>query len=237
MNSKKRALVIGGGGEIGKAIVAAFVSRGFHVDATFTEESDASTLASGDGFVLDVTKSERVTEFFDRYLDENELDALVYNAGANRSALVVSMTDEDWNHVISVNLNGAFFVTRSVLPHFLARKSGRIVLMSSLSRSGAAGSAAYSASKAGLVGLSGTIAKEYGSKGVRCNVVAPGFVESGMTAELPAQLREFWESNCPTRRFCTPAEVAGPIVQLCGDDFTFVNGAVIPITGGLEWLP
>ena len=148
------------------------------------------------------------------------------------------MSDEEWNEVISANLSGPFFVTRAFLMHFLGVKGGRIINISSLAQDGASGQANYAASKAGLIGLSKSIAREYGPKNITCNVVTVGLVETDMVKDnLADKLSDVWMEYCPMKRLGTPEEIASLVHYLVSKDAGFINGEVIRVAGGLTYVP
>jgi NAD(P)-dependent dehydrogenase (short-subunit alcohol dehydrogenase family) len=152
------------------------------------------------------------------------------------------MSDEDWRLVLDTNLSGSFFVARSFLPTFLAHGRGRFIFISSIAAGGLSGQANYAASKAGLSGLSGALAKEYGRKGITSNVIVPGFFETDMTREtMSAQQKSFWLQFCPLGRMGhlgergAGGEIAGMVLFLASAEAAFVNGQAISVTGGLDW--
>jgi NAD(P)-dependent dehydrogenase (short-subunit alcohol dehydrogenase family) len=150
--------------------------------------------------------------------------------------MAATMPDEDWQAVIDTNLSGAFYVARHFLPALFG--GGRIVFVSSISRLGTSGQANYAASKAGLIGLSGTLAKEYGRKGVTSNVIVPGVFDTDLTrGALSDELRDFWRRYCPSPRGGDLRDVSSLVLFLASDAAAFVNGQVIPVTGGLDWTP
>jgi 3-oxoacyl-[acyl-carrier protein] reductase len=154
------------------------------------------------------------------------------------NGLAYALTDDDWKTVIDTNLTGSFFVCRAFLPEMVARRAGRIVLVSSVTAGGASGQAAYAASKAGLHGLAATLAKEYGAKGVTANAVAPGYFDTDMTREgMSSDLSAYAREYCPVKRLGALPELTRTILFLCGPDAGYINGAVVPVTGGLDWAP
>ncbi|MBS1647040.1 MAG: SDR family oxidoreductase [Bacteroidetes bacterium] len=189
------------------------------------------------GYQLNVRYNEQVLDVVDSVLmDFDTIDVVVNNAGINRNNLAFSMTDEEWDDVIGTNLSGTFYVMRAFLPEFLSKRKGRFISLSSIAKDGLSGQANYAASKAGLIGLSRTIAKEYGSKGITSNVVAPGMFETDMVKEnLSSALRGFWIQHCPTKRLGHLEEVAEVILFLGTDAASFVNGQTIEVNGGLDW--
>jgi 3-oxoacyl-[acyl-carrier protein] reductase len=159
---------------------------------------------------------------------------LVANAGITRDTLLLRMSEDDWADVIDTNLSGAFRVVRRVARDMLRQRRGRIVLVSSVvALSGSAGQVNYAASKSGLVGLARSVARELGSRGITANVVAPGFVETDMTASLDDQTRAAYREQVPLGRFADPDEVARVIRWVASEDAGYVTGAVIPVDGGL----
>ncbi len=201
----------------------------------------AVTARSGEGpagsltVIADVTDAESI----DRAFTEVEaalgpVEVLVANAGITRDTLLMRMSEDDFTAVIDTNLSGAFRVVKRASKGMLKARFGRIILVSSVvGLLGSAGQVNYSASKSGLIGLARSVTRELGSRGITANVVAPGFIETDMTAELPAEQQEAYLKQIPAGRFASPAEVAKTIVWLASDDAGYISGAVIPVDGGL----
>lgn len=240
--------ITGGSRGIGRNIAMTALERGHDVAFTYQNpETDVDALlreaaerAPGricKAYHLDVRNADQVAEVAEAVaFDFETVDAVVNNAGINRNGLAFSMSNDDWHDVIQTNLSGSFYVIREFLPLFLANKKGRFINLSSIAKGGVVGQANYSASKAGLVGLSGTIAKEYGPKGITSNVVVPGVFETDMTAQsLSDDLRNFWLLHCPLRRTGRLEELSETVLFLASDAASFVNGQVINVTGGLDW--
>lgn len=247
---KRTVFVTGGSRGIGRALVAELAEQGYNVAFTYNSNREmADTLISEisarvpeakvAAYQLDVRNSAQVDDVADQVLNDFDgVYAVIPNAGVSLNNLVYSMTDEDWDFVISTNLTGTFYVCRAFLPEMVANKVGRIVMLSSVTAPGAAGQAAYAASKSGLQGLCGSIAREYGPKGVTANLVLPGYFETDMTkAELSERNFRFAVDFGPLRRGGTLDELAKTISFLISDASGFITGESIRVAGGLEWVP
>ncbi len=187
------------------------------------------------GYACDVSDSEAVKGMFD-YAKEKfgRVDILVNNAGITRDMLLMKMTEDEWDSVLDINLKGVFNCTKAVIRPMMKNRWGRIVNISSIiGLIGNPGQANYVASKAGMIGFSKSVAKEVGKKGITCNVVAPGFIESDMTAALSDDLKAKYLEGIPVNRFGQAADVAKAVVFLAGDDSSFITGQVINVDGGM----
>ncbi len=232
MSTPRTVLITGGNRGIGYAIAEEFVAAGHRV---------AVTARSGEGPSGSLTVRADVTDAaaLDAAFTEVEqklgpVEVVVANAGITRDMLLLRMTDTDFDEVVDTNLGGAFRVVKRASKGMLKVKFGRIILVSSVvGLLGGAGQVNYSASKAGLVGMARSITRELGSRGITANVVAPGFIETDMTAELPEAQQAEYKKSIPAGRFASPGEVAKVIVWLAGDDAGYISGAVIPVDGGL----
>ena len=148
------------------------------------------------------------------------------------------MENDEWDEVIATNLSGPFYTCRSFLMHFVSNRAGRIVNISSLAQDGCSGQANYAASKAGLIGLSRTLGKEYGPKGITCNVVTVGYVQTDMTKDnLAEALHDFWMQHCPLKRTGSGGDIANAVFFLCSEQGAFINGEVLRVSGGLTYAP
>jgi 3-oxoacyl-[acyl-carrier protein] reductase len=166
--------------------------------------------------------------------EAGELDLLVNNAGLTRDGLIARMPDEDWRDVLETNLSGAFYTCRAVARSMMRRRSGAIVNVSSIvGLHGNPGQANYSASKAGIIGLTKALARELAPRGVRANVVAPGYVDTRLTRAISDDMRELMLTNTPLQRFGEPEDVAGAVRFLCSDEASFITGEVLLVDGGL----
>ena len=232
MTTPRTVLVTGGNRGIGYAIAEEFVAAGHRVAVTARSgEGPAGTLT----VKADVTDAASIDAAFTQIEAElGPVEVVVANAGITRDTLLMRMEEKDFTDVIDTNLTGAFRVTKRASKGMLKAKFGRIILVSSVvGLFGGAGQANYSSSKAGLVGFARSITRELGSRGITANVVAPGFIETDMTAELPEQQQADYKKSIPAGRFAQPAEVAKAIVWLASDDAAYISGAVIPVDGGL----
>src|SRR5207237_2442938 len=166
--------------------------------------------------------------------EAGDLDVLVNNAGMTRDGLIARMSDEDWRAVIDTNLGGVFHTCRAAARGMMRRRSGSIVNISSIvGVHGNPGQTNYAASKAGIIGFTKSLARELGSRGVRANVIAPGYVSSRLTDEIPEELREAMLQNTPLGRFGDPEDIAGAVRFLCSDEASFITGEVLLVDGGL----
>jgi 3-oxoacyl-[acyl-carrier protein] reductase len=228
----RSVLVTGGNRGIGRAVAAAFVEAGDQVAVTYRSgEPPEGVLACR----CDVTDPAQVEDAFVRAEAEHgPVEVLVANAGITRDTLLLRMSEDDWSSVIDTNLTGSYRVVKRAAKGMLRLRRGRIILVSSVvGLLGSAGQVNYAASKAGLVGMARSVARELGSRSITANVVAPGFVETDMTADLPDEKKAEIAAAVPLGRFATSAEVAGVVRWLASDDAAYITGAVIPVDGGL----
>ena len=228
----RSVLVTGGNRGIGLAIARAFQAAGDEVAVTHRGSGAPDGLR---GVQCDVTDSEQVAAAFDEVEDaQGRVEVLVANAGITDDGLLLRMGEEQFSRVVDANLAGAYRVAQRASSSMLRLRRGRMIFVSSVvGLSGGAGQANYAASKAGLVGLSRSIARELGSRGITANVIAPGFVRTDMTEELSEQRQQEILAQVPLGRFAGAEEVAGTATWLAGEAAGYVTGAVIPIDGGL----
>ena len=222
----------GGNRGIGFAIAAEFIAQGHRVVVT------ARSGSGPEGSITvraDVTDPASVDAAFTTIETElGSVEVLVANAGITRDMLLMRMSDDDFTSVVDTNLSGAFRVVKRASKGMIKARYGRIILVSSVvGLLGGAGQVNYAASKSGLIGLARSVTRELGSRGITANVVAPGFIETDMTAELSGTTQAEYKKQIPAGRFATPAEVAKVIAWLAGDDAGYISGAVIPVDGGL----
>lgn len=241
----KVALITGGARGIGRAIALAYASEGAHVafsDLKYDEiaetlEKEIENFGTkGKGYASDASSFESSEELVNKVVEEfGRIDILVNNAGITRDNLLMRMTESDWDLVIKVNLKSIFNMTKAVQKVMLKQRFGSIINMSSVvGLDGNAGQSNYSASKAGLIGFTKSIAMEIGSRNVRCNAIAPGFIETDMTAKLPEEVRKGWAEKIPLRRGGKPEDVANVAVFLASELSSYVTGQVISVCGGMH---
>jgi 3-oxoacyl-[acyl-carrier protein] reductase len=232
MTTARTVLVTGGNRGIGYAIAEEFVANGHRVAVT------ARSGAGPEGSLTvqaDVTDPDSVDAAFSAVEAAlGPVEVVVANAGVTRDMLLMRMSDEDFTSVIDTNLSGAFRVVKRASKGMIKARHGRIILVSSVvGLLGGAGQVNYSASKSGLIGLARSVTRELGSRGITANVVAPGFIETDMTAELPEATQAEYKKQIPAGRYATPLEVAKVVAWLASDDAAYISGAVIPVDGGL----
>ena len=228
----RSVLVTGGNRGIGLAIARSLAADGDRVAVTYRSGEPPDGLL---GVRCDVTDPESVDAAFTE-VEENQgpVEVLVANAGITRDQLMMRMSEEDFADVVQTNLTGSWRVAKRASKGMLRLRRGRVVFISSVvGLLGSAGQSNYAASKAGLVGLARSLARELGSRGITFNVVAPGFVETDMTAELGEELQATYKSQIPLGRFCSADEVARVVRFVASDDAAYVTGAVLPVDGGL----
>ncbi|EAP99155.1 3-oxoacyl-[acyl-carrier protein] reductase [Janibacter sp. HTCC2649] len=233
MSAARNVLVTGGNKGIGQAIATAFVEAGDTVVVTSRSGDAPDGLTA---VTCDVTDTESVNAAFSaaEEIFGGPVQVLVANAGITKDGLLMRMSDEDFDAVIDTNLAGTFRCVRRASTGMIKARGGRIILISSVvGLYGGPGQANYAASKAGLVGLARSVTRELGGRGITANVVAPGFIETDMTAALPDDTQKSYKAGIPAGRFAQPAEVAAVVRFLASDDAGYITGAVIPVDGGL----
>ncbi len=233
MADPRNVLVTGGNRGIGLAIARAFVEAGDNVVITHRTGAPPEGLQ---GVICEVTDSASVDAAFTEAEEKlgGPVEVLVANAGITRDTLMMRMSDDEFDSVINTNLAGAFRCARRASKGMIRLRKGRIVFISSVvGLYGGPGQTNYSASKAGLVGLARSISRELGGRGITANVIAPGFIETEMTAELPEDRKKTYLSAVPAGRFASPEEVAAAVRFIASPEAAYITGAVIPVDGGL----
>ncbi len=241
----KTALITGAARGIGKAIAIKFAEQG--ADIAFTDlvrNDDMINLekelegmgVKAKGYASDASDFEDSQKTVDAVIEDfGRIDALINNAGITRDTLLMRMTEEQWDLVIKVNLKSVFNMTKATQKYMLKQRSGSIINMSSVvGVSGNAGQANYSASKAGIIGFTKSVAKELGARNIRSNAVAPGFIVTEMTAQIPEKAREEWIKTIPLKRGGTPEDVANTCIFLASDLSSYVSGQVISVCGAMN---
>ena len=232
MSTERVVLVTGGNRGIGRAIAERFVAEGYRVAVTARSgEGPEGTLTVR----ADVTDAAAVDAAFTAVEAElGPVDVVVANAGVTKDTLLLRMSEDDFERVVDTNLTGAYRCAKRAASKMLRARWGRMIFISSVvGLYGSPGQVNYAASKAGLVGIARSITRELGSRNITANVVAPGFVETEMTAVLPEATQAEYKKNIPLGRMAAPAEVAGAVTWLASDAAGYVSGAVIPVDGGL----
>jgi 3-oxoacyl-[acyl-carrier protein] reductase len=241
----KNALVTGGSRGIGKSIALKLAENGANVAFTdlayddFAKEVEKEITkmgVKGKAYASDASKFDDTEITVNKIAEDfGSIDILVNNAGITRDTLLMRMTEEQWDTVITVNLKSVFNFTKAVQKFMLKQKFGTIINMSSVvGVSGNAGQSNYSASKAGIIGFTKSVARELGSRNVRCNAIAPGFIMTDMTAKLPEEVRKEWVEKIPLKRGGTPDDVANVTLFLASDLSSYVSGQVISVCGAMS---
>jgi 3-oxoacyl-[acyl-carrier protein] reductase len=232
MSTDRVVLVTGGNRGIGRSIAERFVAEGYKVavtarsgegpEGTLTVRADVTDAAAVDAAFTEVEKT------------LGPVEIVVANAGITKDTLLLRMTEDDFDSVVATNLGGAFRVVKRASKGMLRAKWGRVILISSVvGLYGSAGQVNYAASKSALVGFARSLTRELGGRGITANVVAPGFIETDMTAALAEDTQAEYKRNIPAGRFATADEVAGVVTWIASDDAAYISGAVIPVDGGL----
>ncbi len=232
MSDGRVVLVTGGNRGIGRAIAERFVRDGYRVAVTArTGEGPEGTLTVR----ADVTDAAAIDAAFTEVEERlGPIEVLVANAGITKDTLLMRMSEDDFDSVVATNLGGTFRVVKRASKGMLRARFGRVILISSVvGLYGSAGQVNYAASKSALVGFARSLTRELGGRGITANVVAPGFIETDMTAQLPEETQKQYRASIPAGRFATADEVAGVVTWLAGDDAAYISGAVIPVDGGL----
>jgi len=232
LSTDRTVLVTGGNRGIGRSIAEEFVSLGYRVAVTVrTGEGPTGALS----VKADVTDSASIDAAIAEVEEKlGPIEILVANAGITRDTLLMRMTDEEFEEVINTNLTGVFRVLKRATKGMIKARFGRVILIGSVvGLLGSAGQVNYSSAKSALVGMARSVTRELGARGITANVVAPGFIDTDMTAELPEEQQADYKKRIPAGRFASPSEVAKAVAWLASDDAAYISGAVIPVDGGL----
>lgn len=232
MQTPRTVLVTGGNRGIGFAIAEEFVASGYKVAVTARSGSGPAGSLTVRADVTDSASLDAAIALVEAEL--GPIEVLVANAGITKDTLLMRMSDEEFESVVNTNLNGVFRVLKRVTKSMLKAKFGRVILIGSVvGLYGSAGQVNYSATKSALVGIARSVTRELGGKNITANVVAPGFIDTDMTAELSEELVQTYKSKIPAGRFAQPSEVAKVVRWLASDEASYISGAVIPVDGGL----
>ena len=240
----KTVLITGASRGIGKGIATVFAQHGANVVFTYSSSVDAANALETElqalgvqakGYQSNAADFEQAQELIENVLDDfSTIDVLINNAGITKDNLLMRISEEDFDNVIEVNLKSVFNLTKAVQRTMLKQRHGSIINMSSVvGVKGNAGQSNYAASKAGIIGFSKSIALELGSRNIRCNVIAPGFIETEMTAKLSEEVVAGWRAGIPLKRGGTPNDVANACVFLASDLSSYITGQVINVDGGM----
>ncbi|MDO8282726.1 MAG: 3-oxoacyl-[acyl-carrier-protein] reductase [Thermodesulfovibrionia bacterium] len=239
----KNALITGSAQGIGMAIALAMAKEGANIciaDIKVDNTGDLIAEINKSGVrcistKLDVSSQESVTNAFETFINEfGSIDILVNNAGITRDSLALRMKEDDWDAVININLKGTFLCSKEAIKIMSKQRSGKIINISSVvAFIGNPGQINYSASKAGVIGITKTIAKEYAGRGIRVNAIAPGFIKTAMTEALPEKVKEDMKNAIPLREFGTPEDVANASIFLASNESDYLTGQVIHVNGGM----
>ena len=240
----KTAIITGAARGIGRAVALNFARNGANIAFTdmaiddnvkSLEKEIAEFGVKAKGYASDASNFEQSHELVKQVIEDfGKIDILINNAGITRDTLLMRMTEDQWDLVLRVNLKSAFNLTKAVITPMMKQRSGSIINMSSIvGVGGNVGQANYSASKAGMIGLTKSTAKEMGSRNIRCNAIAPGFIITDMTAQLPEKVVKDWEASIPMKRGGTADEVANTALFLASDLSSYISGQVIQVTGAM----
>jgi 3-oxoacyl-[acyl-carrier protein] reductase len=230
--TQRTVLITGGNRGIGRSIAEEFIRQGHRVAVTArTGEGPSGSLT----VIADVTDAASLDAAFSEVEEKlGAVEILVANAGITRDTLLMRMSDEQFEEVVNTNLNGVFRVVRRASIGMIKKKFGRIILIGSVvGLLGSAGQVNYSSTKSALVGMARSITRELGARNITANVIAPGFIDTDMTAALPEEQQADYKKRIPAGRFASPEEVARVVTWMASDDASYISGAVIPVDGGL----
>lgn len=232
MSESRVVLITGGNRGIGYAIAQEFIEQGYKVAVTVRSGTGPEGALS---IKADVTDASSLDEAISKVAQElGPIEVLVANAGITKDTLLLRMSDEDFEEVIDVNLNGVFRVVKRATKSMIKQRFGRVILVGSVvALLGSPGQVNYSSSKAALVGMARSITRELGGRGITANVVAPGFIDTDMTSDLDPDQQAQYRERIPAGRFASPSEVAKVVCWLASDEAAYISGAVIPVDGGL----
>lgn len=230
----KTILLIGSSGGLGKEI-STYLSQKGHTLALHYFKNKPANATFNKCYQADISDEDQVKKMIEQVInDHGKIDAVIHNAGISKSEMSWKTSMENWNQTIGVNLTGPFLVSKHLLPHFRENKQGRIIFISSIvAQTGFIGTSAYSASKAGLIGLTKTLAKESASKNITVNAIAPGYFSAGMIHDVSAEIQEELKTTIPAGRLGKPSELSALLDYILSDEANYLTGQVISLNGGL----
>ncbi|MBK6526536.1 MAG: 3-oxoacyl-ACP reductase FabG [Crocinitomicaceae bacterium] len=232
----KTILIVGSSGGLGQVISNWFASRNFKLALHYLEHEPTIKSDNLKKYKADITIESEVKKMIDQVIaDFGKIDIVINNAGVSKSEISWKTSSENWDHTLAVNLNGPFYVAKYVLPHMRENGFGRIIFMSSIvAQTGFIGTSAYAASKAGLIGLTKTLAKEVASKNITVNAIAPGYFSAGMINDVTTELQEQLKKQIPVGSLGNPEEIAALIEYIISDNASYLTGQAIGLNGGLD---
>lgn len=230
----KTILLIGSSGGLGKEISSHLTKKGNTLALHYFKNKPVG-IGSNKIYQADITDEVQVKKMIEQVInDHGKIDAVIHNAGISKSEMSWKTSMENWNQTLGVNLTGPFFVSKHLLPHFRENKNGRIIFISSIvAQTGFIGTSAYAASKAGLIGLTKTLAKESASKNITVNAVAPGYFSAGMINDVSEEIQEELKATIPAGRLGKPSELSALLDYILSDEASYLTGQVISLNGGL----
>lgn len=231
----KTILLIGSSGGLGSVIASWFAAQGYQLALHYFRHEPAPVNGIVKKYQADITDEEAVKKLIDQVIaDFGKIDVVINNAGVSKSEMGWKTSTDNWNHTLAVNLNGPFFVAKHVLPHMRENGFGRIIFMSSIvAQTGFIGTAAYAASKAGLIGLTKTLAREVASRNVTVNAIAPGYFSAGMINDVTPEIQEQLKKQIPVGSLGNPAELAALMEYLISENASYLTGQTLGLNGGL----
>jgi len=236
----KNIIVTGASGGIGNSIIEKFIETGANILATGTRVEKLEQLKNKYSQIkilkFDISQSDKIDEFIDNAMTElgGSLDCLVNNAGVTQDNLAIRMSLDEWKKVIDINLTSTFLLSKAAIKKMLKNKSGKIINITSVvGHTGNLGQANYTASKAGIVAMSKSLAIEYAKKNININCISPGFIQTAMTDKLDEKFKEAIISKIPSARLGEPADIANAVVFLCSNKASYINGETLHINGGM----
>lgn len=232
---KKTILIIGSSGGLGQAMAKYFSERDFKLALHYNQHETKGDFKNAKKYQADITKENEVKNLIEKVIaDFGRIDAVINNAGISKSEITWKTETENWNNTLAVNLSGPFYIAKHVLPHMRQNNFGRLIFISSIvAQTGFVGTSAYAASKAGIIGLTKSIAKEVANKGITVNAIAPGYFNAGMIDDVSHELQENLKQQIPTGDLGSPTEIAALVEHLISDNASYITGQTLNINGGL----